>query len=296
MFIARKDQPELIGSVYMKDAIVITGGGSGLGFACALELGKSGYTILISGTNENKLRIAKEKMETEGINCHYHKCDVSKKTDVDNLLKYAKTLGEIWAVINAAGVAPPRVKDEKSIIDINAMGVFNVSEAYHKEMKKGGAIINIVSICAYEIPRLLRPKHIYHLVESKPDRCEKKMAKLSRIFGKKHAANIAYAISKCFVVYYSKKAAKRFYKENEIRILSISPSNFLTEMGKTDMVERPDSVQKYFKKQAITKSGDPADLAFLVKCLIDERMRLLSASDIHLDGGWHGYNKGKVRW
>ncbi len=280
----------------MKEVIVITGGGSGLGMACALELGKAGYTILISGTNEKKLRLTKEKLETAGIKLHCHRCDVSKKDDVDNLLKYARTLGEIWTVINAAGVAPPRVKDEKSIIDINAMGVFNVSETFFKEMKKGGAIINVASICAYEIPCLLRPKRIYHLVESKPNKSEKKMIKLSRIFGKKHAANIAYAISKCFVVYYSKKVAKRFYEENEIRILSISPSNFLTEMGKANMDERPDNVQKYFEKQAIEKSGDPADLAFLVKCLIDERMRLLTASDIHLDGGWHGYNKGKVRW
>lgn len=280
----------------MKEVIVITGGGSGLGMACALELGKAGYTILISGTNEKKLRLTKEKLETAGIKLYYHRCDVSKKDDVDNLLKYARTLGEIWAVINAAGVAPPRVKDEKLIIDINAMGVFNVSEAFLKEMKKGGAMINVASICAYEIPRLLRPKRIYHLVESKPEKSEKKMVKLSRIFGKKHAANIAYAISKCFVVYYSKRVAKRFYEENEIRIFSISPSNFLTEMGKADMDERTDNVRKYFEKQAIEKSGDPADFAFLVKCLIDERIKLLTASDIHLDGGWHGYNKGKVRW
>ncbi len=280
----------------MEEVIVITGGGSGLGLASAFELGKAGYTILISGTNENKLRLAKEKLEDEGINCYCHKCDVSKKDDVDNLLKYAKSLGEIWAVVNAAGVAPPRVKDEKSVIDVNAMGVFYMTEAFHNEMKKGGAIINIASICAYEIPRLLRPKRIYRLVESKSEKCERKMVRLSRIFGKKYAASLAYAISKCFVIYYSKKIAKRLYEENEIRILSISPSNFLTEMGKADMAERPDSVGKYFKKQAIEKSGDPLDLAFLIKCLIDKRMRLLTASDIHLDGGWHGYNNGNVRW
>ena len=280
----------------MKDVIVITGGGSGLGLACALELGKVGYTILISGTNLVKLHLAKEKIESNGINCYCHKCDVSKKDDVDNLLNYARALGEIWAVVNAAGVAPPRVKNEKSIIDINAMGTFYMSESFHKEMKKGGVIINIASICAYEIPRILRPKHVYRLIDSRPKKCKSKMVRLSRIFGKKHATNIAYAISKCFVVYYSKKVSKRFYEENEIRILSISPSNFLTEMGKADMDKRPDSVKKYLEKQAIEKSGVPADLGFLVKCLIDERMKLLTASDIHLDGGWYGYNKGKVRW
>ena len=280
----------------MKDVIVITGGGSGLGLACALELGKDGYTILISGTSVEKLRLAKEKIESNGINCYCHKCDASKENDVVDLLKYARTLGEIWAIVNAAGVAPPRVKNEKTIIDINAMGTFYMSETFHKEMKKGGAIINVASICAYEIPRILRPKHVYRLIDSRPKKCERKMVRLSRIFGKKHAANIAYAISKCFAVYYSKKVSKRFYEENEIRILSISPSNFLTEMGKADMSQRPDSVKKYLEKQAIEKSGDPADLGFLVKCLIDERMKLLTASDIHLDGGWHGYNKGKVRW
>ena len=280
----------------MKDVIVITGGGSGLGLACALELGKAGYTILISGTNEEKLRLAKEKIESNGINCYCHKCDVSNENDVDDLLKYARTLGEIWAVVNAAGVAPPRVKNEKTIIDINAMGAFYMSETFYKEMKKGGTIINIASICAYEIPRILRPKHVYRLIDSRPKKCERKMVRLSRIFGKKHAANIAYAISKCFVVYYSKKVSKRFYKENEIRILSISPSNFLTEMGKADIKQRPDSVKRYLEKQAVEKSGDPADLGFLVKCLVDERMKLLTASDIHLDGGWHGYNEGKVRW
>ncbi len=276
--------------------VVITGGGSGLGFACARELGKAGFEILLSGTNEAKLKSAKEKLESDGIKSIYGVYDISDKTAVAGLLEQAKSVGEIWAVVNAAGVAPPRVKSEKAIIDVNAIGTFYISEAFHKAMEKGACIVNIASICAYEIPRILRPKHIYRLIEANPEKCEKRMVNLSRIFGKRHAANLAYAISKCFVVYYSKKVSKRFYEENGIRILSISPSNFLTDMGKADMNERPDSVQKYLERQAIEKSGDPADLAFLVKCLIDERMRLLTASDIHLDGGWHGYNKGKVRW
>lgn len=280
----------------MSDVIVITGGGSGLGFATAKELSKAGYTILISGTNEKKLISAKESLEKDGIQCSYAICDVSDKNAVNSLLEKALSLGEIWAIVNAAGVAPPKVKDEKRIIDINGMGTYYVSEAFHNKMKKGGCIINIASICSYEIPRLLRPKHIYHLFETKPTKCEKKMLSLSRLYGKRHAANLAYAISKCFVVYYSKKASKRFYDENKIRLLSISPSNFLTEMGKADLKERPDSVENYLKKQAIQESGNSEDLAYLVKCLIDSRMRLLTASDIHLDGGWHGYNNGKVRW
>ncbi len=280
----------------MNKIVVVIGGGSGLGFSCANEIGKEGYLVIISGTNEKKLLSAKEKLEKNGIKCFYHVCDVSNKKSVQELLKYAKSLGEIWAVINAAGVAPPKTKNNKTIIDINGLGTFYISEVFYKEMIKGGCIINIASICAYEIPRPLRPKHIYRLIESNPYKCEMGMVKLSRLFGKKNAANLAYAISKCFVVYYSKKVSKRFYKDNEIRILSISPSNFLTDIGEADLKERPNSVAKYFNKQAIDKSGNPEDLGFLVKCLIDARMKLLTASDIHIDGGWHGFNGGKVRW
>ncbi len=280
----------------MKKVVVITGGGSGLGFVSASELGKEGYTVLLSGTNEAKLRSAKEKLLAEGISCDFAVCDVSDVKAVEKLLAKAKTLGEISAVINAAGVAPPRVKSEKAIIDINAIGVLNVSEVFHKEMERGGAIINVASICAYEIPSLLRPKRVFRIAQTNPSRYERKMVTLARLFGRKNAANIAYALSKCFVVYYCKKASKRFYETNEIRLLSVSPSNFSTEMGKEDMKERPASVDRYLRNQAIEKPGDPKDFAFLMKCLIDERMRLLTASDIHLDGGWHDYNGGKVRW
>ncbi len=275
---------------------LITGGGSGIGFACALELGKAGYAILISGREERKLIAAKKKLEENRIKCFFKVCDVSKESEVKALAEYASSLGKIEAVVNAAGVAPPRVQSEQTIIEINAMGTFYVSEALCKAMEPGGAIINIASICAYEIPPLLRPKHIYKLSETKPEKCKRKMIRLSRIFTRAAAPSLAYAISKCFVVYYSKRAAKRLYEENGIRILSISPSNFLTEMGKADMQERPSEVKRYLERQAIPKSGDPGELAFLVRCLADKRMSMLSASDIHLDGGWHGYNKGKVRW
>ncbi len=128
------------------------------------------------------------------------------------------------------------------------------------------------------------------------DKLFKKMIKLSRICGKKYAPEIAYALSKCFVVYYSKKVSKRFYEYNKIRVLSISPSNFLTEMGKDDLNKRPKAVLKYIKKQAISKSGNPSSLGCLVACLIDPCIEQLTGTDIHMDGGWYDYNDGKIRW
>ncbi len=279
-----------------KKVAIITGGGSGLGLASALEIGKKGYAILILGRNKEKLKDAQKELSINNIENYSLECDVSDKVSVRNALKYAKTLGEIFVLVNAAGVAPPKVKDETKIIEINAIGTLLTNEIFHKEMSKNGCIINIGSVCAYEIPRILRPKRIFNLFEKNKEKCFKKIVKLSRILGKKNAPNIAYAISKCFVVYYSKKVSKRFYDYNQIRILSISPSNFLTEMGKDDLNKRPKEVLKYLEKQAINKSGNPQSLGYLVASLIDPKIEQLTGTDIHMDGGWYDYNKGKVRW
>ncbi len=279
----------------MGKVAVITGGGSGLGFACAKEIDKNGYIILITGRDIDKLKDAQNALNEVKIQSFIIKCDVSNEDDIKNLLKYAKSLGEICVLVNAAGVAPPKIKNEEKIIKINAIGTLLINELFYKEMENYGCIVNIGSVCAYEIPKFLRPKRIFSKYKNR-ERLFNKMVRLSRIFGKKHAFNIAYAISKCFVVYYSKIVSKRFYDDNKIRVLSISPSNFLTEMGKNDLKERPKEVKKYIDKQAIKRSGNPESLGYLVSCLIDPKIEQLTGTDIHMDGGWYDYNKGKVRW
>lgn len=46
----------------MKKVCVVTGGGSGIGFAAAKEAAKKGYYVMIVGRNEKKLAGAVEEM------------------------------------------------------------------------------------------------------------------------------------------------------------------------------------------------------------------------------------------
>ncbi len=275
--------------------VVITGGGSGMGFAAAKMIGSQGHRILITGRNKKRLESAAATLKEEGIVCDTFVCDVSNKSEVEQLAEKATSLGEIYALVNAAGVDPARA-DYRMEIAVNAMGTLYTNEIFSKVIMRGGCIVNVASICAYMIPSFLRPARYFKLAFSDPGKLQKKLTSLSRIAGKKKADDIAYAISKSFVVYYTKAAAEKSYDGNEIRIVSISPSNIDTHMGNAHARNDPEELKKYLDNQAIQKPGKPENVAFLIASLIDPRMGIVTAADIMIDGGWHGYNHGKIRF
>jgi NAD(P)-dependent dehydrogenase (short-subunit alcohol dehydrogenase family) len=88
------------------------------------------------------------------------KCDVSKKSEIDNLVAEAlKKFGKIDILVNNAGIFPfepflqmPEANFQK-VIDINLKGYFLMAQACAKEMvkQKSGVIINIASIAMGQV-------------------------------------------------------------------------------------------------------------------------------------------------
>ena len=83
---------------------VVTGGGSGIGKAVAQSLPKD-CTVIITGRNEEKLQKTADELNKEGCHIVVRACDVSKRSDVTSLAEYAKSLGEVKIVVNAAGIS-----------------------------------------------------------------------------------------------------------------------------------------------------------------------------------------------
>ena len=58
----------------MKKVCVVTGGGSGIGFAAAKEAAKKGYYVMIVGRNEKKLAGAVEELRKDGCEAEAYSC------------------------------------------------------------------------------------------------------------------------------------------------------------------------------------------------------------------------------
>ena len=112
----------------MKNVCVITGGGSGMGLETAKCMPKD-KIIVLSGRTVSKLEGAVKELEELGYEAYAHACDTSDRNSVKALAEYAKSLGEIKNVINAAGLSPAMAKQEQ-LIRVNGMGTVYVNQEF----------------------------------------------------------------------------------------------------------------------------------------------------------------------
>lgn len=135
---------------------IVTGAAKGIGYGIALDLAKNGASVVLAdfdqATNEKS---AQEIAEKTGAKTLAVVCDVSKKEDIDNLIKTAmEKFGAVDILVNNAGVYPfkPFLEMEESdwdkVIDINLKSVFLASQAAAKVMKDGSKIVDISSVAS----------------------------------------------------------------------------------------------------------------------------------------------------
>ena len=137
--------------------IIITGGSSGIGKALALEYGRLGAHIVITGRNEVNLQEATEELKNMGISVIGIPCDSSLEKETRSMIKnVVDQFGRIDLLINNAGISMRSMFEDvsidvlKTVMDINFWGTVYATQAalpYLKESK--GGIIGISSIAGY---------------------------------------------------------------------------------------------------------------------------------------------------
>jgi NAD(P)-dependent dehydrogenase (short-subunit alcohol dehydrogenase family) len=152
---------------------IVTGGGSGIGKATALELSSQGATVVIANRNiKLGLKTVKEITDTGG-KAIFIQTDVSKEMDVKNLVEQSlQQYGRLDLAFNNAGVEqPPMPLTEQTeelfnqVMDINVKGVWLCLKYQIPAMLKngGGSIVNTSSfsgtIAFATIPIYVASKH-----------------------------------------------------------------------------------------------------------------------------------------
>jgi len=262
----------------MKNVCVITGGGSGMGFATAKILGKENYIIIV-GRTLKKLEDAQKELIDEGIEAESFACDISDRASVDKLAVYARNIGYISSVIHAAGMSP-NMADAKTIMEANALGTININESFYEVMEEGSCLIDVSSMSGYLIPAFLMPSGKYKYSRIDKEFFMKKMMQRVNLFPKKLRSSLSYGISKNFVIWYAKTDAAKFGSKG-IRVLSVSPGSFETPMGALEQ----DRTEEYTKLCAIKRPGRVEEIANLFAFCVSSKASYLTGVDILCDGG-----------
>lgn len=133
----------------------ITGAGSGIGRALAIELGQRSCNLALSDINEEGLRQTVEQMRGLGVHVTSQRVDVAVREEVYAWADaVANDHGNVNLIFNNAGVALGSTVEKMSygdfewLMDVNFWGVVYGTKAFlpHLKASGDGHIVNISSV------------------------------------------------------------------------------------------------------------------------------------------------------
>jgi len=144
-----------------KRVALVTGGGSGIGKACAFALCADGFEVVLAGRRQAVLEDAVEEAASMGFASRAIAADVCDGTSVKELFaKIAQVYGRLDLLFNNAGVnvgvqelEEISYEDWASVLATNLTGTFLCTQQAFRLMKarqpQGGRVINNGSISAH---------------------------------------------------------------------------------------------------------------------------------------------------
>lgn len=142
-------------SDFKDKVVVVTGGGRGIGRACALEFAAEGAKLVLAGRRMDALTTAVAEVQAEGGSASVARCDVVIEDDLRALVDTTmEQHGRIDVLINNAGVVTGGRLDEISaedvrrIVDVNIWAAIRLTQLTLPHMRKAqdGSIVNISSL------------------------------------------------------------------------------------------------------------------------------------------------------
>jgi NAD(P)-dependent dehydrogenase (short-subunit alcohol dehydrogenase family) len=125
---------------------LITGAGSGIGRAIALEFAREGAKVIAAEVDEASGRAVADEISAAGGEARFQPCDVTKESDVQAAVQAAiDAFGRLDVMVNNAGVSQ---RDWDTTVAVNLSGVYYGCKHAAERMAAagGGSIINLASI------------------------------------------------------------------------------------------------------------------------------------------------------
>lgn len=260
----------------MKSICIITGGSS-LGVEVAKIIGQEQH-IILTGCTATTLEQAAKRLRALGVEAETYACNTSDRVQVEQLAEYAEGWGHVKTVIHAAGVSS-RTLDATMLFLFNTLNTIHINEVFAPRMGEGSCILNVASMAAYTLPPDSVPLQLYNQALTDLAVFSDEVRKMIAQIPAANRNSMAYAISKNFVIWYSKHMAVRYGKQG-VRVVSISPGVFNTSAD-----ENREEAVSFAKNGALGRLGKPEEIARMMAFLVSDQASYLTGVDVLCDGG-----------
>ena len=239
----------------MSKVALVTGSSRGIGKACAIELARAGFDVVVNyHSNESEAKKVVAEIEKIGQKAIAIKVNIGDYEAVKKMVKEAAdTFGKIDVLVNNAGIVRDRTLKKMSleewndVIQTNLTGPFYVTKEVLQHMGEGGRIINISSIIGQ--------------------------------YGNFGQTN--YAAAKAGLIGLTKSLAKELGPK-KITVNAIAPGFVKTDIVK-DIGFFKEKLLNYMTP--LKETAEPEDIAYAVVFLASEKSRYITGAVLNVDGG-----------
>jgi len=234
---------------------VVTGGGSGIGRACAVQLARDGAAVAVWDLNHDGASETVQMIARESNRAAAYAGSASAKTDIDKILVQIRAdLGPVLILVNNAGISDSRpfleITQEamEQMYRVNLMGPFLLTQAVIPDMLAAGwgRVINISSSSAQT--------------------------------GAKHMA--PYSSSKGGVIALTRTLALEF-ADRGITVNNIPPGFIDTPMTRS----APIDIEAVAAASPMKRPGQPMDVAAACAFLASEAAGYITGQTFGVNGG-----------
>jgi gluconate 5-dehydrogenase len=238
---------------------LVTGGGSGLGFAIARGLARAGSSVVLNGRNRDRLARAAEALAGEGVDAAVAPFDVTDADAVvEGVARVEREAGPIDILVNNAAMNQRKPLEQftpeewRALMAANLDGPFLVTRTLLPAMKsrRSGKIINVCSLAA----DLGRP-HI-----------------------------VPYAASKGALRMLTRALAVELAPSN-VQVNGISPGFFRTEMN-AQLIADAEFSAWVARRTPAGRWGEPAEIAGAAVFLASAAADYVTGHVLYVDGGF----------
>ena len=231
-------------------AALITGAGSGIGRAIALEFAREGAKLLLAELDEESGKQAADQIAAGGGEARFQRCDVANEADVKSAIEACSdAFGKLDVMVNNAGVSQ---RDWDTTIAINLSGVYyGCRLAAEPMVEQGkGVIVNMASMLGIVGVGMEDP-----------------------YVAAKHGV---VGLTKNFAIAYGPRG---------VRVNCICPGWIETPM--TAVIQNAAALRRQIEEQTpLRRMGKPEEIAKAALFLASDESSFVTGAALIIDGGW----------
>ncbi|ACB77603.1 SDR family NAD(P)-dependent oxidoreductase [Opitutus terrae] len=239
-----------------EEHVLITGGGTGIGFAVARSMHDAGARVVLIGRREAELAKAVESL---GPGSSYLVHDITQLDAAAPLIeRITKEHGPITSLVNNAG------------IHLKKPAIDTTPEEFQRVLTTH--ILGAHALCRAVEPSMIQRKHGTIIF----------MASMASLFGIPQV--VAYSAAKSAMIGMLRTMATEF-SAHGIRVNAIAPGWIETEMSRKAMEGDPARRTKIISRTPMAKFGDPSDVGWAAVYLASPASKFVTGAVLPVDGG-----------